>query len=169
MPRIIITLKNFPELKLRIKNFVASGGKMKSVWQLVAPLLLRSVDKNFRAGGRPDKWQPSKKPTGKTLIKSGVGKSSINARAFAKGIAIGTPSKYMAAHDAGARIPAHTIKPKKAGGVLAFKIGGKLRFAKSVHIPSFKLPQRKFLLVQAEDWSGINSIIFGYFDERWAA
>jgi phage gpG-like protein len=52
--------------------------------------------------------------------------------------------KYAAIHEYGGTIPAHDIYPSKAQA-LAFVVGGKTVFAKHVHIPDVKMPERSFL------------------------
>jgi phage gpG-like protein len=52
--------------------------------------------------------------------------------------------KYARIHEYGGTTPAHDIIPTKANA-LAFAIGGKQIFAKIVHHPGSKMPERSFL------------------------
>lgn len=52
--------------------------------------------------------------------------------------------KYAKIHEFGGTTPAHDIVPKKAEA-LAFMAGGKQVFAKVVHHPGSKMPERSFL------------------------
>lgn len=52
--------------------------------------------------------------------------------------------KYAGIHEFGGVTPPHDIYPKKAQ-VLAFAMGGKTVFAKVVHHPGSKMPERSFL------------------------
>lgn len=53
-------------------------------------------------------------------------------------------AKYGAIHEFGGTIRAHVVHAKKAQA-LRFMMGGKVTFAKSVQIPSIKMPERSFL------------------------
>jgi phage gpG-like protein len=52
--------------------------------------------------------------------------------------------KYAAIHEFGGTTPAHDIIPNKADA-LAFMMGGKMVFARVVHHPGSKIPERSFL------------------------
>jgi phage gpG-like protein len=52
--------------------------------------------------------------------------------------------KYAAIHEFGGTTKAHIIEPKKAA-VLAYMMGGKMRFAKRVNHPGSVMPERSFL------------------------
>lgn len=52
--------------------------------------------------------------------------------------------KYAAIHEFGGTTPAHDILPNKAEA-LAFMIGGQQVFAKVVHHPGSRMPERSFL------------------------
>lgn len=52
--------------------------------------------------------------------------------------------KYAAIHEFGGQTAAHDIFPKK-GDALAFMMGGKMVFAKVVHHPGSKIPERSFM------------------------
>lgn len=105
------------------------------VMNTIGQIVRTSVGKNFEAGGRPDRWQPSQRATrevGLTLVDSARLKNSINAKATSKQVAIGTNVIYGAIH----------------------QLGGKAGRGKKVSIPA-----RPFLAVQAEDWTEINKVI----------
>ena len=51
-------------LKKRSKN-------LKPVMSVIGNLVVKSVRQNFREEGRPDKWQQSRKPKGRTLLGTG--------------------------------------------------------------------------------------------------
>lgn len=52
--------------------------------------------------------------------------------------------KYAAIHEFGGTTPPHDIVPDKAEA-LAFMIGGKMVFAKIVHHPGSRIPERSFM------------------------
>lgn len=106
--------------------------------------MLRSIRKNFREGGRPEKWAPShnaetngKKtlmPTGRNLLRS------INYEVSGRRMRVGT-------NFVGARIlhEGGTIVPKQAKA-LRFLIGERVVFAKSVTMPA-----RPYLHIHPDD------------------
>lgn len=57
---------------------------------------------------------------------------------------VGTNVRYARIHEYGGTIPAHDIVPRR-GTVLAFDWKGKTVFARRVHIPDVKMPERSFL------------------------
>jgi phage gpG-like protein len=57
---------------------------------------------------------------------------------------IGSNVKYAAIHEFGGRTAPHVIKAKP-GKTLAFSIGGKQVFAKSVNHPGSKMPARRYV------------------------
>jgi phage gpG-like protein len=67
--------------------------------------LLRSVQQNFAAGGRPMPWKPSRRalsePGGKTLIKTGILKNSITGQVERNAVRIGTNISYAPKHQFG--------------------------------------------------------------------
>jgi len=144
-------------------------------------LMLRSIDKNFRAEGRPKRWAPlspmtiamrRKKGKGaKILQDTGHGKGSITYKVVSNvKVQIGTPLDYMAKHQTGGtiKIPARTIRPVKAKALHWLDLGtGEDVFAMVVHQKerTAKIPQRKFLLFQEDDKKNIVKIFTEYLEE----
>jgi phage gpG-like protein len=58
--------------------------------------------------------------------------------------------KYAAIHEFGGTTPPHDIIPTKAQA-LAFAIGGKMVFAKVVHHPGSRIPERSYMRSSLED------------------
>jgi phage gpG-like protein len=58
--------------------------------------------------------------------------------------------KYAAIHEFGGTTPPHDIVPTKAQA-LAFAIGGKMVFAKVVHHPGSRIPERSYMRSSLED------------------
>jgi phage gpG-like protein len=89
---------------------------------------------------------------------------SVTGRVFSAG-----DVKYAAIHEYGGTTPPHDIVPDKAKA-LAFMIGGKQVFAKVVHHPGSKMPERSFLRSTLADWK--ERIIQTYREapaQAWAA
>ncbi|MBA7540532.1 hypothetical protein ES705_32831 [subsurface metagenome] len=144
-------------------------------------LMLRSIDKNFRAEGRPKKWAPlspmtiamrRKKGRGaKILQDTGKGKGSITYKVVSKQkVQIGTNLDYMRKHQEGGeiKIPARDIYPVKAKALHWVDPGtGEDVFAMHVHqeARTARIPQRKFLLFQEEDKTNIVRVFTDYLEE----
>ena len=143
-------------------------------------LMLSSIDKNFRAEGRPKKWAPlspmtiamrRKKGKGaKILQDTGMGKGSIVYKVVSnQKVQIGTNRDYMRKHQTGGsiKIPARTIRPVKAKALHWISNEGEDIFAMVVHqkARTAKIPQRKFLLFQEDDKKNIVRIFTEYLEE----
>ena len=119
-------------------------------------VLLRSITKTFKAGGRPIRWKPSKRamnmPKGQTLIKTARLMRSITMQVAGKTLRVGTNVKYAAIHQLGGTIPARVILPRRAKALRWIDRSGKVRFAKRVSIGPTQIPARPFLVIQDADW-----------------
>ena len=137
--------------------------------------MLLSINKNFEAEGRPNRWAPlsamtlamrrnKNKASSKILQDTGILRGSINYQLTddEQGVAIGTNIKYAAPHQYGARInmSARTIIPKKAK-VLRFVVDGKVVYSKYAKqkARTITIPARPYLLFQDEDISSIQQIL----------
>jgi len=144
-------------------------------------LMLRSIDKNFKAEGRPKRWAPlspmtiamrRKKGRGaKILQDTGMGKGSIVYEVVSdQKVQIGTRLDYMRIHQEGGsiKVPARDIYPVKAKALhwVDPKTGEDV-FSMHVHQDerTAKIPQRKFLLYQEEDKVNIIRIFNDYLEE----
>lgn len=144
-------------------------------------LMLGSIDKNFRAEGRPTKWAPLSPMTiamrrkegkgAKILQNTGMGKGSIVYKVVSnQEVQIGTPLDYMRKHQEGGsiKIPARDIYPVKARVLHWIDPGsGEDVFAMHVHQKErmAKIPKRPFLLFQEEDKINIVKIFTEYLEE----
>lgn len=109
---------------------------------------VESILKNFHAGGRPQRWVAKADGKPSYLKKSGKLSRSIHVVYLSnRMIKIGTNTVYAAIHQFGGEVG--PIYPKKAGGVLAFSVGGKMVFARSVRRHS--IPARPFMVIPDED------------------
>jgi phage gpG-like protein len=164
---IRVAFQNFPRIQAKIHALKNAGEDLSPAFELCGPYMLRSVDKNFDAGGRPEKWHEGKKMSGKTLIKNSTLKQSITYKASRGGLTVSTNVPYAAIHQLGGKIRAHTVSPKP-GGVLAFMVHGNMVFTrKPVRIPEVTMPARPFLVVQDEDWLVMNRILMDHFKRGW--
>ena len=88
-------------LKKRSKN-------LKPVMSVIGNLVVKSVRQNFREEGRPDKWQQSRKPKGRTLLATGALMKSIHYELDNDGTAVTVmtgPMKYARIMQNGGKTP----------------------------------------------------------------
>lgn len=131
--------------------------------------LLRSIDKNFKAGGRPVKWPASKraKKTGdKTLIDTARLKNSISMRVSGDTLTVGTPVKYARIQQLGGKINKNaTVKKHWRTISQAF---GRTIPSQRVLVPSHSrrmnlaIPARPFLMVQDSDHRILKKIMLDH-------
>jgi len=91
------------KIKTNMKDFTPANRR-------VGELVVRSIVRNFHAGGRPKKWKKSMRANlfgGTVLINSGELKRSINPSATKSSVIIGTNKPYAAIQHFGG-----TITPK---------------------------------------------------------
>jgi len=174
-------IKNDEKVKALLKKAGNKAKDLRVPLKRCGILMLRSIDKNFRAEGRPKRWTPlspmtiamrRKKGRGaKILQDTGHGKGSIVYKVVSnQKVQIGTPLDYMRKHQEGGsiKIPARDIYPVKAR-VLHWvdPDTGEDVFAMHVHqkARTAKIPQRKFLLFQEEDKTNIVKIFTEYLEE----
>jgi len=174
-----LEIKNNEEIRALLKKAGDKAKDLRIPLKRSGILMLGSIDKNFRAEGRPTKWAPlspmtiamrRKKGKGaKILQDTGHGRGSIVYKVVSnQEVQIGTPLKYMEKHQTGGtiNIPARDIYPVNAKA-LHWVSDGKDVFAMHVHqdARTAKIPQRKFLLFQEEDEKNIVKIFTEYLEE----
>lgn len=159
-------------------RMAARGRNLMPVNKIIGRLIVSSVQRNFREGGRPKRWKKSggaKKFNRKTLIQSGELMRDINFHATRSKVTVGTSKKYAPLQHFGEpnltpktaqflTVPIGLTQFEIRQGITARefdntfianyiifqKIGKKIR-------PLFKLeksvsiPARKFLVVQTVD------------------
>lgn len=131
----------------RLKNLTPA---MRGIGEIVR----RSVEQNFAAGGRPEKWEKShrvKEKGGQTLSDTGRLRRSFTVRGYPDRAEVGTNVKYAAIHQFGGVISARN-RP-----YLRFKVGDQWVTKRSVTIPA-----RPFLMVQNEDWGKMRRYLERY-------
>lgn len=120
-----------------------------------------STKARFQTGRAPDgtPWRPSlrAKQGGKTLVLSTRLRESIVHKVDGDTVEVGTNVAYAAAHQFGA-----TIRPKKSGGLLRFRLpNGAFVSAKQV-----TLPARPFIGIEANDYLTFTEILEGFVEAR---
>lgn len=130
--------------------------------QIASDVIAQSVQYNFAAGGRPQKWPPLKYRRGQPLRDTGRLMNSINAQVSGGRGLVSTAVRYAATHNYGAKkgqygvkqvmVPAHT---RQRGGT-SYKVRSHKR---KQALPWGDIPQREFMMVQDEDVLGIERIL----------
>ncbi len=160
---------------------------MTPAMRRIANQLEATVKRNFREGGRPEKWKPSKRVVkrggkrvlietrpGQILRKTGRLRNSITrdyGRAFAE---VGTSVEYAPTHQFGARkgefgrktvtIKAHRRKVKsrdirKGRRLLAQGVAFVKEHQRIMEFPWGDIPARPFMVVPDEDMEDIKDIL----------
>ncbi|MFH2124929.1 MAG: phage virion morphogenesis protein [Pseudomonadota bacterium] len=127
--------------------------------------MVGSVKRNFAAGGRPRKWQPSNRALatgGKTLVKTGRLRSSLSSRVEGKAVNVGTNVAYAKAHHFGVNktvsqsVRSHSRRTSR----------GTVQVRAHSRRARLHLPARPFLLVQREDRLYLNLRLRRHFLTR---
>jgi len=174
-------IKNDEKVKALLKKAGDKAKNLRIPLKRCGILMLSSIDKNFKAEGRPTRWAPlspmtiamrRKKGRGaKILQDTGMGKGSITYEVVSdQKVQIGTRRDYMRIHQEGGsiKIPARDIFPVKARALhWVDPKSGEDVFAMHVHQDerTAKIPQRKFLLFQEDDKTNIVRIFNDYLEE----
>jgi phage virion morphogenesis protein len=146
------------EAKVALKDLSGRLSKPQKALKECGLVLLRSVAKTFKAGGRPVRWKASaraKAAGGKTLIDTARLMRSVTIAVSAKSVTVGTNAKYARIHQLGGRIKKN-VTVKKHWRYMA-KAFGKTIPARHVLVEQhrrnmdFKMPARPFLVIQAAD------------------
>jgi len=144
-------IENNEQIKALLKKAGDKGKDLRIPLKRAGILMVGSIDKNFRAEGRPDKWTPLSDMTlamrrkhgkgAKILQDTGRGKGSIDYKVISnQQVEIGTDVGYMGIHQTGGTV----------------RMFGKTKV---------KIPKRKFLLFQSEDDKNIVKIFTEYLGE----
>lgn len=129
-------------------------------------LLIGSVLKNFKAGGRPIRWKPSKRARregGQTLIDTARLKNSITRRVAGKTLYVGTNVAYGAIHQFGGRI--HKNVTVSQHWRIMRQAFGRPVDARRISVGShqrqmdIRIPARPFLAVQDADRRYMDRIV----------
>lgn len=130
-------------------------------------LVRESIRRNFKEGGRPQKWPLSKRAEeqrGQTLIDTKVLMNSITSDATENEAVVGTNVEYAAVHNFGAK--------KGSFGTVTATIRAHLRkgvqvreHTRKMNLPWGDIPAREFMLVQDEDWADIREVVGNYLTQ----
>lgn len=169
------TATGFNELDAWLRRKLQDLGHVRPLLDSVGMMLLRSVHKNFRQGGRPTKWKPSlrargqgrktgkrQSAMGQTLRDTGKLYNSITYEISPPTVTVGTNVDYAPilhfGFDGYVTVKAH-VRKQKSRNTRASKRKGRgkssgVAFVKE-HQRHMKIVARPFLLIQPEDHAGI--------------
>ena len=141
---------------------------LKPIMAVTGNMVVKSVRQNFRDGGRPEKWEKSKKPKGMTLVGTGALMKSIHYKVDDDGMGVTVmtgPQKYAAIHQFGGQTKPHEIRAKNRKAI-PLTFGGVTIFRKKVNHPGSKIPARPYMLLQDEDIKIIENMMIQHITEN---
>jgi phage virion morphogenesis protein len=181
-------------LSAALRELIHRCRDMRPAWEVVGNDLLRSVDANFDAEGRPsawDAWSPgygkwrAKKKPGKVLTLDGRLRRSVThpsaISADRNGVTLGTNVVYAAIHHFGGeikikagqhKVSSHERARRTKSGNVARRGGKAIRwgvreFAATRSGHTVTIPARPFLVVQDSDWPKIVKTIGDHVAGAW--
>ena len=162
------TIKDL-EAKTAIKQATRRLAEPEKALKECGLVLLRSIAKNFKAGGRPGRWHPSKRALregGKTLIDTARLLRSINMRVLGRILTVGTNVKYARVHQLGGKLDKNvTIRQHYRHITKAFGRpvkGRKVLVKQHQRQQNMYIPARPFLMVQPGDMRVMRKIVAEY-------
>ena len=168
MPSITYNIKDL-KAKAAIKQARRRLENPEKVLKECGLVLLRSVARNFKAGGRPVRWRPSKRALregGKTLIDTARLKNSMTMRVLGRSLTVGTNVKYARIHQLGGKLNNNvTVKQHYRYITQAFGKdieGRKVLVKQHQRKMDTYIPARPFLKVQAGDLRIMRKIVADY-------
>jgi len=157
------------EAKTELKHLKKRLTQPEKALKSCGLVLLRSIAQNFKAGGRPVRWRPSKRALakkGQTLRKSGDLKNSITMSVGGNKLTVGTNKKYAAIHQLGGKIDKNvTVRQHYRVMTRAFGKpidGRKVLVRQHQRKMDTYIPARPFLKIQDADWRIIKRILIDY-------
>lgn len=157
------------QVRAELGRLAGAMRNLTPVMRGIGEIVKTSVERNFAASGRPDKWKESqrvKKEGGQTLSDTGRLRGSFTVRAYPDRAEVGTNVVYAAIHQAGFEgtidIAAHIRKVKSRDVRESRKITAKGIGYVRAHARRLNMPARPFLMIQDEDWEKMTRYLAGY-------
>jgi len=115
-----------------LQRSIGAFGNTTSPFRVAATRLRADTLRNFREGGWfPQAWQPSRKASGRTLIRHSTLRGSFHADSGPGFARVGSDLLYAGIHQFGG-----IIRPRQPGGYLRFKVDGQFVSVRQVRIPA---------------------------------
>lgn len=139
-------------------------------------LMIRSIAQNFKAGGRPIAWKPSKRAAaegGKTLLDTARLARSITYRIEGRILYVGTNVVYGAIHQLGGRIRKN-VTVRQHWRIMQQAFGRpvnarRIQVGSHSRLMNTRIPARPYLVVQDSDRRRMDQIVAGYITGGEAA
>ena len=161
------------EINILLEGIAATLKTLKPAMQIIGETVRTSIMRNFRAQGRPDAWQPSKRAvaeSGQTLSLTGRLRNSFTVQADNTSAIVGTNTAYAITHHFGARKGEFgTVVAGVRSHVRRLASGKTAKVsahARRVTIPFGNIPARPFMMVQPEDWTEIRSALIAHIARK---
>jgi len=168
MVAIKYTIKDL-EAKAALKGVARRLSKPEKALKECGLVLLRSIAKNFKAGGRPVRWRRSGRALaegGKTLVDTARLKNSIAMRVLGKLLTVGSNVKYARIHQLGGKLDKNvSVKQHYRYITQAFGKdieGRKVLVRQHQRKQDAYIPARPFLKIQDADMRIIRKIVADY-------
>ena len=149
-------IEGLDRLNRRLQAIRTRGENPRQPLEEIGQLMVRSIRKNFREGGRPKKWPKSKRAgeNRSTLVKSSHLMRSVHARVEARRVLIGPNKIYARIHQLGGIIKqTPTAKQRKYFWAMYYQHGHDPKWKASAMARQIriKIPARPYLVFQRED------------------
>ena len=163
------------EVRAMLGKLAGRLGNLTPVMRNIGEIVRASIERNFEAGGRPDKWPLSgrvKNEGGQTLTDKAILRRSFTVRGYPDRAEVGTNVKYAAIHqlgiDGNVNIGAHQRKVKSRD-IRGRDTEHRVRtIAKGIgfvraHTRHMRIPARPFMMVQDDDWPKMTQALGKFF------
>ncbi|MFQ5765772.1 MAG: phage virion morphogenesis protein, partial [Rhodospirillales bacterium] len=170
MAQIIIDIRGLEDVKALLADLKGRAVDLSAPLKSFGVHMVRSVQKNFEAGGRPVQWIPSRRARrrgGKTLIDTARLMRSVVSRVLNPStLAVGTSVIYARVHQFGVdrtvTVPDTVRIVRQAFGR---PISPRQVLFKS-HRRRMRIPARPFLVFQEEDLQILRKILVSHLTKR---
>lgn len=176
---IEFTIQTKGALKRFFDRVIKRLDNPKTALQKASLVMLRSIDKNFRAEGRPRKWTKlapmtvgfRRKKSKRILQDTGRLKGSITAQVHKEFAKIGTNLDYAPLQHFGGMTKPKTLRIKQYKRRQTHAFGKSITpkivivRAHSMRIGSKKVPSRPYILFQTQDIRDINMLFLKHVGE----
>ncbi|KQC03143.1 MAG: hypothetical protein APR55_07095 [Methanolinea sp. SDB] len=163
---VSINDKKVLDLLSRIRSRMSDA---RPAFHTIGEIVCASIVRNFKAGGRPDKWEKSrrvKEHGGVTLSDTARLRRSFNVKAGRAHVVVGTSDKRAGTHHYGAEKGSFGAVIAQVKKHLRISASGKTMtvraHSRTQKLPWGKIPARPFMMVQDEDWIEIRHALTDY-------
>lgn len=157
------------EIGSLLDGIAARLGSKKEAMHTIGEIVRTSINRNFRAQGRPDAWKKSRRAEsdgGMTLSLTGRLRNSFTVEADNDSASVGTNVAYATTlHFGAAKGSFGTVVAGVRSHVRRLASGKEAKVSahpRLVTIPFGNIPARPFMLVQPDDWKEIRDALIDH-------